>query len=485
MERDGRRAGSATRALLMVWDGMRPDLVRPDLTPNLRALAGQGVWFEASHAVFPTVTRINAATLATGAAPAAHGLPGNMLYAPLVDPAGPISLGEGDSVPALARRYGVFRPRTVADVVAEHGGRTAVVSNGTRGSALMCHPRVRDKRDVLLHPTLSRPDDLAAVVARLGPLPAAAIPDSARNRWFARAAAEYILPELGPELLVFWHNDPDKSQHRHGFGHPLSLRAIRDADDHLGLILDALERLGLRRETAVVVASDHGYVSVGRRVDLAAELVAAGLKAAPDSTDVVVAPNGGAVLVYVPDGSHERAARLAKFLLAWHGAEVVFSGARGTPVLNGTVPLAEIEVDGPLAPDLLVALRWDDGVNEHGHAGRSAENGATNLAGHGGLSAWELRNTLVLAGPGIRAGHRSAVPAGSIDVAPTLLHLLGLPAPPTVAGRVLTEALALQSSPPPAVSQSVTAVGGDATRAELHWSEVGGYRYLNSGRRVG
>ena len=90
----------ASRLLLMVWDGMRPDLVSPALTPNLAALANQGTTFDHSHAIVPTVTRCNAATMATGALPLVHGLPANVFFAPKVDPTGPISVGEGENVRA-------------------------------------------------------------------------------------------------------------------------------------------------------------------------------------------------------------------------------------------------------------------------------------------------------------------------------------------------------------------------------------------------
>jgi len=42
-------------AFLMVWDGLRPDFVSAERTPNLWRLAHQGVWFERSHAVYPTL----------------------------------------------------------------------------------------------------------------------------------------------------------------------------------------------------------------------------------------------------------------------------------------------------------------------------------------------------------------------------------------------------------------------------------------------
>jgi arylsulfatase A-like enzyme len=468
----------------MVWDGMRPDLVSTALTPNLWRLAADGTWFDASHAVFPTVTRINSASIASGASPATHGLPGNALYAPRVDPSGPISLGEADNVLALRREYGVFGSATTADVVAEAGGRTVIVSTGTRGSALMCHPRVRERGDLMLHPTLSTFEELAPIVERFGPLPPATTPNTGQNRWFARAVADYVLPELSPELLVVWHNDPDKSQHRFGFGHPESLRAIRDADAHLGLILDALERLGLRRGTAVVVVSDHGYASVGEQVDLAADLAAAGLKASPESTDVVVAPNGGAVMVYLPNPADGLDERVAAFLRRWPATEVIFSGARGRRALEGAFPVTTIEVDGPLAPDFLVGLAWGHETNEHGHAGTSAENGRGNRASHGGIGPWEIRNTLASSGAGVRPGVRSPLPAGNVDVAPTVLTLLGLPIPSTMQGRVLAEGLTGWTGPEASVTTDATRLAHDGIAAELVWSSVDGRRYLDYGRRL-
>ena len=52
-------AVATERACLMVWDGLRPDQVSAETTPNLWQLAQQGVWFERSYAVYPTLTRAN------------------------------------------------------------------------------------------------------------------------------------------------------------------------------------------------------------------------------------------------------------------------------------------------------------------------------------------------------------------------------------------------------------------------------------------
>jgi arylsulfatase A-like enzyme len=460
----------------MVWDGMRPDLVSPELTPNLARLASQGTTVENSHAIVPTVTRCNAATMATGALPLVHGLPANVFFAPKVDAFAPISVGEGDNVRRLQEAYGVFDAPTISDIVGVAGGRTVIVSSGTRGCAQMLHPRLRERGDVIVHPTLSSNAELAAVDGRLGPLPEIGVPDTGRNLWLTRAAAETIVPEQRPDVLIFWHDDPDQSQHHWGFGHPRALEGIRDADWHLGMLLDALDGAGLREETIVAVTSDHGYVHVRERVNLPSALARVG-----DATGVTIAQNGCAALVYVDDPSDRAVARVARQIETIPGVDVVFSGGRGRPVVDGTVPLDTVGGGGPLAPDLLVTATWSDDLNLHNEPGVSHEFGPTNLATHGGASRWELRNTLVLAGPGIRRGVRSSVPAGNIDLAPTLLHCLGLPAAPTMTGRVLAEALDGHDTPAapdaePVVERVMTPRG----TACLRWSTGGGRRYLDA-----
>jgi phosphonoacetate hydrolase len=474
---------SPSRLLIMVWDGMRPDLITPGLTPNLASLAAHGIRFDANHAVVPTVTRVNAATLATGAPPSVHGLPGNVFYAPAVDPGGPLSVGEGDNVARLREAYGVFAAPTIADVVRANGGRTAIVSSGTRGSAQMLHPRRSEVGDLIVHPTLSTDEELRPLVERLGPLPPADVPDTARNRWLARAAAEIVLPQYRPDALLFWHDDPDKSQHKFGFGHPLSLQAIRNADAHLGILLDGLDAAGLREDTLLIVASDHGYVGINRRLDLGA-----GIPSLASDAHVVVAPNGCAVLLYLASRDDRHLARLAAEVRTVTGVDVIFSGARGASVVDGTLPLTLLQLDGPLAPDLLLTLTWSDDRNDHGYKGVSYELGSTNRASHGGASSWEIRNTLIVQGRGIASGVRSTRPSGIIDLAPTVLSALGLPVPETMTGRILTEALQSRM----AMSDVEPAAGGEDGRlweesepeGVIRWSEFGGRRYLSSARRA-
>src|SRR6266404_5590830 len=66
--------------ILMIWDGLRPDLVTQRDTPNLFRMAHEGVRFDRHHSIFPTLTMVNATALATGAPPGINGLEGNVFY---------------------------------------------------------------------------------------------------------------------------------------------------------------------------------------------------------------------------------------------------------------------------------------------------------------------------------------------------------------------------------------------------------------------
>src|SRR6516225_7347501 len=75
-------ASAKRRVVVFVWDGLRADDLTPEITPNYFALARTGVVFADHHAVYPTFTMMNSASIATGTYPGAHGFYGNVVYAP-------------------------------------------------------------------------------------------------------------------------------------------------------------------------------------------------------------------------------------------------------------------------------------------------------------------------------------------------------------------------------------------------------------------
>ena len=482
---------AATRAFIMVWDGMRPDLITAELTPNLWRLTQNGVRCQDSHAVFPTVTRINSASLATGSQPAGHGILGNSLYVPAVDARQAINMGDHRSLEALAKLRGgrAVQRESLADRVGAAGGRTVVVSTGSPGSAWLCHPRMLERAeagDRLFHPAFHSPSDaFEPAIARFGPIPEATIPNRAQNAWFTRMTVEHVLPDLDPTLLVFWHTDPDKTQHHRGFGSPDGMASIRDADMHLGQVLAALDAQGELTETVVAVASDHGYVTISPQLEAdgpGGPFLAAGLGGALADGKIVLAANGGSLYVSVPSGDRALLDRVVTALAAWkHCGPVLSKPVDGAP-LPGTLPLEAVGIAGDLAPDILCALDWDDEMNQYGLEGRSAGLDEGILASHGGISSWEINNTLVLSGAGVKEGLSHQLPCGNIDLAPTLAELLGVGPLAEADGRVLAEVL--EDGPHPRevkVSRETLYADLGSKRQGMQISTVGTTRYLDLG----
>src|SRR5277367_1216 len=103
-------APAQTRVLLFVWDGLRPDSVNMDDTPNLVRLRDEGVLFLDSHATYPTLTMMNAASFATGAYADTNGFYGNDTW--VQGPADAGRSGTGAPVdlqaPVFTEDYGVL-----------------------------------------------------------------------------------------------------------------------------------------------------------------------------------------------------------------------------------------------------------------------------------------------------------------------------------------------------------------------------------------
>jgi hypothetical protein len=221
-------------------------------------------------------------------------------------------------------------------------------------------------------------------------------------------------------------------------------------------------------------------------VDVAGALVAAGLKAARDSTDVILASSGQAVALHVEGRDPERVARLARFVSAQDWGGVVFTRE---PV-EGAFPLDLIQVNHRgRGPDLLFTFLWTSEPNRFGVRGTDlacvGAGGSPYASDHGSMSPWNVRNTFLAWGAGVKQGVTVAAPAGNVDVTPTALALLGLDGEAGLDGRVLTEAL--EGGPDPeqvAVECRVHTVAAGGYRAALQISTVDGRRYVDKSWRI-
>jgi len=489
--------------IVFVVDGLRPDAITVEDTPTLFRLRAEGVDFTNSHSVFPTVTRVNAATLATGAQPGTHGIVGNQLYVPAVEPRRAFDTGDHRNLRRLGDASGgrLVLTTTLAERLHAHGLGLAGVSSGSTGSALLLNPCAPAGVGAVVNgyfapgKTVADPPAVSeAILEKLGPAPAKSGSGryDAAVTWTQRVLREHVLPELRPTVVLNWLTEPDHSQHAVGVGAPAARAALRHDDREIAETLETIERLGLTASTDVFVASDHGFTTNTVGVDVAGALIAEGLKAAPDSTDVVLASSGQAVAVHVEGHTAERIAGLARFVHAQDWGGVVFTAGRtpGDPrgVADGTFALELIHIAGERAPDLLFTFPWTSEPNAFGVRGTDLANvsGGARLyaSDHGSMSPWNVRNTLLAWGPGFKRGATIRTPAGNVDVAPTILALLGLPTD-GLDGRVLREALVDgPDAEQVAVVTHTHTVQAGAYRAAVQTSEVDGRRYVDKSWRV-
>src|SRR6202007_2218333 len=87
------------------------------------------------------------------------------------------------------------------------------------------------------------------------------------------------------------------------------------ADANVQRVAETISTLDPRGERILfVVGSDHGMETVDETIDLDGLLLESGLKRAPASSDVVVAPNGTAALLYFANPMGGLVAQVARFL---------------------------------------------------------------------------------------------------------------------------------------------------------------------------
>src|SRR5262245_14818570 len=258
-------AGQARYFLLIVWDGMRPDFVTPELTPALHSLCREGVWFANHHSAYPSSTEVNGTVLATGVFPQRNGVTANKEYRADIDT---LKQFGTQSLPAVRRGDAVTGGKyvalpTVAELVQARGLRTAVV--GAKPVTLLYDrlPRVDDALGWVWFVDGALPESKFALLTnRFGPFPAAVSPNLGRDTWAVRCLTEAFWADEVARFSTLWLSEPDLSQHRHGPGSLEALAAIRSCDQRLASVLAELDRRNIRPHTDIIVVSDHGFSTV-------------------------------------------------------------------------------------------------------------------------------------------------------------------------------------------------------------------------------
>ena len=462
--------------LLVVFDGLRPDMVRTDTTPNLCRFAAMGTNFTRARSVFPSETRVCSATVTTGCLPRRHGLIANQFAHP-ADHGHRVDTGQMADLRALQQDLGaaLLDVPALGERLALAAQDFVVLSSGTTGQSFVLNPRADGLGQITIsgHGAAACSKAGRAAITGMDPPP---IDPVARAVWIAELFRLKFLPNP-PSASVVWLCEPDTSAHYAGLGAPAQMDALRAVDAAFGRIIDAWRAGPQRDRLQIIVASDHGHATVNRVFSVANAI--AGLSAFKGAT-LIPGTSGS---IWVPDGDLAQVSALAEWLMRQDWTGCVFAADGAIP--PGALPTTALLADHPRGAPLVYTMRGEAGPARSGLPGTTLYDGnlAIGAGTHGGLSAAELHTVLIMAGSRILPGGVSEWPAGLADIAPTILALLDIPGAAEMDGRCLSEAIIGAHGPAiaPAVETWEGAEAGYAQR--LARTRLGRQVYLDVGMR--
>jgi hypothetical protein len=569
--------------VLFVPDGLRALLVTPETAPTMAAVRDEGVNFKNPHSLFPTFTMANASGLSTGHSLGDTGVFSNTLFSgypvppthtvtPFIE--NDATLGNIDahfggsfiseeSVLAAARHQGLstaaigkLGPTLLFDHTDRDGAPTVIVDDWTGSEHGI--PLSEDMIDALARAGLPLKAPSRGENGKPGnaTTPGTHVANVEQQAYFAAVAAKVVLPLFKarntPFVLVFWSRDPDGTQHFQGdslnehtpgINGPTSRAALKNVDDNLKTIRQALDDLGLSANTDIVIAADHGFSTISKEsatspaakahyaevhpgflppgflaIDIAKALdlplydpdgknahVGEGAhpKAGngligrdPATPDIVVAANGGSDLIYVLNRDRALVARVVEVLLAQDYVSGLFVDDDLGPI-PGTLPLSAVNLKGAAkmpGPSIVVNFRsFSTGCEQPVLC--TVEVADTRLQQgqgmHGSFSRADTMNFMAAIGPSFKRGYADNNPVSNADIGQTLARLLGLKIPfrGSLMGRVIEEALP-DGAEPAVTSETLRAQpGANGLATVLRYSQVGTTRYFSAagfpGRTVG
>lgn len=474
------------RVLIVAFDALRPDMVNPELMPNLCRFAAEGAYFPEARSTFPTETRVNQTAMITGCYPERHGIVGNRFQDAVASPGKIFNTGDETQLASGDKRLDgkLVDVPVLGEILDDNDLTYAVISSGTPGGTRMLNHKAETLGGFRL--SLHRPDAtqpagaLDALLARCGPIPRASVPSLDWIRYSTDVYLDYVEPELAPDVMVLWFCEPDNSYHQIGLGTPENLEALRTVDREFGRILAHESTKPAGERLQIITMSDHGMVTLlGGKLDLAAQFRAAGFtvgETTEDGADVALALSsaGG---IYVRDSDPDLITRVLSWLQdqAWCGPLFTRDG-------ENALRHDHIRISHRRAPDIGIVLKSEDDANAHGIPGGTIHDCGYPEGGgmHGGLHEREVRNWIAFQGDGVRPGYRSPVTAGVVDILPTVLHFLDITPPDHIQGRLLREGFEVFADEPlpECVEETHTARATNGYRAHITLDRVADRRYL-------
>ncbi len=475
------------RLVLIVADAFRSDYQKLAPMPNLARLMERGTTFpNAWVGQLESVTPASHATISTGATPAHQGIMGFSWRSPATGQE--VLGGWYDDVLAgrLEQQMLSHNVNSIGAAVKGHDPSARIVSLSSEkyyaadalggpaadyiffglphGGSITPQgiPHHMPPASFLANPALQRPwplkfeqyDELAMTMA---------------------LQAYY---SFDPRILMI--NLPGCDTYGHSSGGPnrpdIMSRLVAGVDLQIGRLVDALVQRGVLEQTIVVVAADHGMVPNTYQVedtDIKTAIAAAGgqyLFHTGGSAAFIWLRNpqsAGAVAQHlvdsIPHASFAHYQTMDNGRYTYHA--VAPTGVSLDPAIENAYQYLLRTCAGPLAPDLALTLVENMVVRNRQQGPASAAHG-----NHSG-GTWGVQSVpLIMAGPGVKKNSVSTFPARLLDIAPTILTLMGIQ-PTNMDGVPLTDALLRPTSAAQAASDELVPELTAVQRAIVQRSE--------------
>lgn len=439
--------------VLMVLDGARPDYLSATSLPHLDALARQGTEYtQAFDGILESETPAGHTAIATGSPPSANGILGFdwangdsrfSLFNPDVVRAGAMeNIISQEHVPTIAGQYKKSYPSATVVALSGHKYYAADPLGGPQADAIMYYqgssagtyvpvaiPGHEPPAGVLTDPSLTAPNTRLALGAE----------DNLATRL---AIKTFQTMHQRLTLINYPEFDWPLGHVDGGNLDPKDVATLMRGLDHdIGQIEDAYRKAGVLDQTMFVITADHGMTPITRFIPstVVSDAVAKAGTTAPD-----IASNTADYIWLADPGKGQTVAdRIARSLDPGIQSVYYLVSGPGSPhyVLdpNLTLPASADSANQYLLNTLINGK--EPTVVVFANEGATFSSSTSNWkADHGGNS-WQAQHIpLILSGPGINAGVITDKPAQLMDIAPTVLTVMGA-SPGDMQGKVLTEAL--------------------------------------------
>lgn len=401
-------------------DGLRPDYVleadRFGLRiPNLRRFLQDGAHATAVTGVTPAVTYPSFTTLITGRAPASHGVVANNTF----DPLGKNQNGwywyaedvAGETLWDVAAAAG----RTVGNV---HWP-VSVGARITWNLPQLWRAGTPDDRKLLR--ALSTPGLERELEAITKQPYADGIDESLPGDETRGLYAAALIERHHPQVVTAYLTALDHEQHETGPFTAEAFAVLERIDAIVGRLVDAA-RLAYGDRVVVAVASDHGFATTTREVNLTAALTEAGLvtyeRGQVKEWKAVAWGAGGSAALVLRDSTDTATRNALGALLTRLAADSANGIAR-------VVDAGELKRLGAFT-GAAFAVEFRPGFRQGGATTGPLVTTGRKAGTHGYFSDRpDMRSTFLVTGPGVVPG-KGLGPIDMRDIAPTLAKLVGL-----------------------------------------------------------